>query len=299
MKKIFLTTIILCAAVFAAFAQDEYEERKSKDQVPLTKNGYKILPEKGDYGISIGATQFINFFGQMLSSGATAPRFGDGVALSGHYFLEKNISIRATLSLGLGKDIYKGTIQDDFAASQPGYNGHTVIDVMETKNTNVDIEAAFLFHRGYRRLQGYYGGQINFDFNNSKDVYTWANPMTIDNQAPTSVTNFSDVANFGSAVMAGALGNRTLEVKSGNKFGIGIGVLAGVEYFFAPKMSLGGEFGLGLNISNRWQGEATTESFDTVENVVRVDSERVLNGNTGGINLETYANGRLMLNFYF
>ncbi len=282
MKKIFLTTIILCAGVVGAFAQEATESN-----VPLTKNGYKILPEKGDFAIGIDAAPFFEYFGNMFNGTQAngSPTFGD-FTLSGQYFLEDNRSVRATLRLNFGSDIMKETVQDDFAASQPGYNGQNVVDVWKFKDNEIDLALGYVFHRGYRRLQGYYGGEVNFSFASNKQVYTWANPMTASNQAPTSGFGVNPA-------------DRPTSIKDGNVFAFGIGAFAGVEYFFAPKMSVGGEFNLSLNMFNRWQGETTTETFDTSEGVVKENTTRNLDGYTGRVYLETLPSAKLMLNFYF
>jgi hypothetical protein len=293
MKKIFLTTILLCAGVVGTFAQ-EIEIIEIEKVVPVTKNGHELLPKQGDFGLSIEATPFLQYLGNMFSQSGNpyVPTFGNW-GISGQYFLEDDRSIRGTLSFDFGSDITKATVQDDYAASQPGYqglgeSGQTVIDV-EKYNTNfIELRADYLFHRGYHRLQAYYGGGIGVDFSSDKIKYDYANPITESNPIPSIGVGYYDGHNA-----------RPTEMKTGNTFGLSVNGVVGVEYFFAPKMSIGGEFNLGLRFSNRWQGEQTTERWDYTAGAVKEYSERFLDGNTGEIRFNTVTDGRLYINFYF
>ena len=293
MKKIFLTTILLCAGVVGAFAQT-VEIVEVENRVPLSKNGHEILPKQGDFGISVDAAPFLYYIGNMFNDTQNnpAPYFGNGnydLTIRGMYFLQNNRSIRAALSLDIGNEIFKGTVSDDYALIQPGYNGQTVIDVEKYSFTNVDLKVGYGFHRGYRRLQASYGPQIGINYGSGKTAYTYANSIQETNQIPSSY-------NFGGNIIGGG---RKLEQKYGNIFGVSVGAFVGVEYFIAPRLSISGEIGLGLNMENRWQGETTIEKWDTSQGKVVENSTRSLNGLTGGINLSTITNGGLFLNFYF
>ena len=286
MKKIFLITLLFCAGVISAFAQEENNEASA------TKT--ELLPVKGDFGISIDAAPLFEFLGNMFNGTQNnpAPYFGNGnydLTIRGIYFLEDNRDVRATLSLNLGNEIFKGTVQDDYAFVQPGYNGQTVIDVEKYSFTDVDLTVGYGFHRGYGRLQASYGPKIGINYGYGKTSYTYANSIENANQSPSTY-------NFGGNVTSGG---RKLEEKYGTTFGFSVGAFAGVEFFIAPRLSLGGEIGLGLNMFNRWQGETTTEKWDAAQGSVVENSTRSLNGYTGGLNLQTLTNGGIFVNFYF
>jgi len=286
MKKIFLITILFCAGVVNAFAQEGNEA--------ASKSTSDYLPVEGDFGISIDASPFLYYIGNMFNDTQNnpAPYFGNGnydLTIRGIYFLEDTRSIRAALSLNIGNEIFKGTVPNDYALIQPGYNGQTVIDVEKYAFTNVDLKVGYGFHRGYGRLQASYGPQIGINYASGSTSYTYANSIQETNQIPSTY-------NFGGNIVGGG---RKLEENYGKMFGFSVGAFAGVEYFFAPRMSVSGEIGLGLNMENRWQGETTIEKWDTSQGKVVENSTRSLNGYTGGINLSTLTNGGLFLNFYF
>ncbi len=85
-------------------------------------------------------------------------------------------------------------------------------------------------------------------------------------------------------------------------FGIGVRGFVGVEYFFAPKISIGGEFGWGINFLSTAKGSSETEVWDgtgvkTTETESAGDSQfHVDTDNLAGVdNLD----GSINLLFYF
>ena len=78
-------------------------------------------------------------------------------------------------------------------------------------------------------------------------------------------------------------------------FGVGVSAFVGVEYFFAPKMSIGGEFGwgLGLNqgsgvsgngetVSEAWSSNSKSVNTTTIETGGKVSSFIIDTKSTGG-----------------
>ena len=51
-----------------------------------------------------------------------------------------------------------------------------------------------------------------------------------------------------------------MESKSGRSFGVGLRAFVGCEFFIAPKISLGAEFGWGLGFQTMGASVTTTES---------------------------------------
>ena len=105
--------------------------------------------------------------------------------------------------------------------------------------------------------------------------------------------------------------SRTLKQTMGTGFGFGVRAFAGVEYFFAPKMSIGGEFGWSIAYVSRGKSKTTTEAWNGTSNsvkevetetggggVFRIDTDNspngygttspILAGPTGAINLFFY-----------
>ena len=109
----------------------------------------------------------------------------------------------------------------------------------------------------------------------------------------------------------GATGSgRIVERKNGVTLSIGARVFAGAEYFFLPKMSIGGEFGYGLGISQGGRTETRIEAIGqsniqgSTAPVVRsatIDGGRVTGVwlDTDNSNIFGGASASLRLNLYF
>lgn len=82
---------------------------------------------------------------------------------------------------------------------------------------------------------------------------------------------------------------------------VGVFGFVGVEYFFAPKMSVGGELGLGIAYVNQGESEYKTQYFDTASNSVKENTVKRHDSTTptNGFNVRTAATGNIFLSFYF
>ncbi len=76
--------------------------------------------------------------------------------------------------------------------------------------------------------------------------------------------------------------------KGGFTWGVSGAAFVGVEWYFAPKVSVGGEFGLGLSYARQSERKHDTD-FDKLI----VDSGR------NNFEVKPFASGDLVLHFYF
>jgi hypothetical protein len=293
MKKIIISLGLCLCAGFSAIAQ-EAETPSSASGAVVTKKGTPILPQAGDYAIGISANPFLsylgNFFGKQNDN--AAPAFGWGAfTVYGKYFLEDNRAIRARLNINYGSEQDKQFQRDDqLAANDPLLGARaTVADVRQVGRQGLNLSVGYEFRRGRGRLQGFYGGEVTLGYGKVNTTYTWANPMTEVNQAPTSTAWVAGVVNPP---------YRTLKNKGGLTVDLGLGGFAGVEYFIAPQISLGGEVGLGLGYATTGQSETTEEYFNAGTAQVEEATRR---GGAPGRNFTFAANGNgaIFLLFHF
>ncbi len=219
MKKIILSLVLVSAFTFVN-AQD----------VLKSKNGTPILPEKGDWAISVSATPFLDYFGNFLSQhGNTSPYFdflNSDNYIAGKYFVNANTAYRAKVRIGLGSSSTTNSAGDETKISA----------------TNITLGAGMEKRRGHGRLQGIYGAEALIQLTGGKTTYTYAT-------TPDLGTVLSD--------------------KQGSGFGFGVRGFIGAEYFILPKISLGAEYGWGLMINSvgkgtiQHQGEADTSTPKT------------------------------------
>ena len=134
-------------------------------------------------------------------------------------------------------------------------------------------------------------------FANSKTTYQYGNPFTSDFNAP--ITH-----DFGNNIAGGtpaAAGSRVIENKDGASLLAGVRGFVGVEYFFAPKISIGGEFGYTFGFQTQQRSLITTQAWDEQAGVTReTKTDKYLNnGLTSlGVGLDNL-NGSINLLFYF
>ncbi|MDR1865126.1 MAG: hypothetical protein LBR08_06080 [Bacteroidales bacterium] len=293
MKKIIILFGLCLCAGFSATAQDG----ENTDNVPVNKRGIAILPKAGDHVIGVSADPFLvylgNFFGKTTTN--ASPEFKwDDVTFYGKYFLEDNRAIRAKLRVGYSSDQTKYFITNDhISANDPLNPDATTADVVKTGTQGLGLSAGYEFRLGRGRLQGFYGAEVSLGYDKENITYTYGNPMTDVNQAPTT---FDDTTNPPTEAHKSS---RATETKGGLAVNAGLGGFIGVEYFFAPKISIGGEFGLGLSFSSKAQDETTLEKFNASSGQVETSTSR--KGTTAGSDLSfgTTAVGSLFLLFHF
>lgn len=288
MKKLLLIIILLPGLVYA-----QQSEETSSDQL-LSKKGYQILPQTGDFGIGFDAVPFLQYAGNLFSgstgtNSVNADFQNSAQQLVGKYFLNSNTAIRARFRFRAANDTDRNrVILDNQATPDPFVQ---VVDERSINSNFVQIGGGIEKRRGQGRLYGVYGGEVFFTSGRSKTNFEYGNPMSLDNQRPTTTTNFNSGFNT-------LVDNRDVEVLSGRSQGFGLNGFAGVEYFFAPKMGISAEFTYGFQYSRTLRGRTTNEFFDVTQGVTR-EREFV---NEGGSNftLDTgNFGGAINLFFYF
>ncbi len=255
MKKV--TTLLSMIMLVAFIAQG---------QELTSKKGFTILPEEGDYVIGFNAIPLIDFalntVNIMNNTGQTGQHLGyvNGFnqVLVGKYFLESDLAIRGKLGINTNTVINKTFFDnphDVFTNPGDPSKWEEISDVNKTSNKDIIIGGGLEFRRGHNRLQGFYGGELLIGLGSSNITNKYGVEMTQD-----AITNGYTNANGTS------LSGRVLANKSGANLLFGLRGFAGVEYFFAPKMSIASEFGWGLGMTTTPRGKVKTEKWDTTNN---------------------------------
>lgn len=270
------------------------------------KNGVSVLPETGEYGISIDATPFLNYFGQLLSNtGSVAPTWNflnGNNTIIGKKMIDANTAYRGILRIGFGSTSTTALITDARETPAPVYPAISkmVEDKRKVSTNFIGIGAGLEKRRGSTRVQGIYGADAMIWMNGGKTTYDYGNAL-----ADTIPVNFATTTNFGTNLVADSYGNsaRMTENKMGTTIGFGLRAFVGVEYFVAPRISLGAEFGWGFGLAFTGEGSNTRESVNGVDGAI--GSQEMKTGKTSEFMLDVdrnafgTGNGALKLNFYF
>lgn len=271
MKKCILGASLFLFMGFSVFAQEPKEPLRNK-------NGYLILPEKGDWAIGFNTIPIFGFIGNMfngnlnnqfMSQNKFVSFFNDN-AIYGKYFLSNKNAVRVDFRLGIHSAKMRNDVYND-AVNSPD---SLVVDAVKLNSQQFILGAGYEWRVGKGRLQGVFGGGVYFAYLSAVNAkYEYGNAMTSGNAAPTSTT--WDMA--GNVLANGSLAQRTLWSKGGNSWGTGLRGFVGVEYFVAPKISLGAEFGWSAGYSQTTKTKSQTESFDSNTNTV-VNTDRTRSG---------------------
>jgi len=284
MKKIitFLALILFFATVVKA-------------QDLTSKKGIPILPETGEWAIGVDAVPFFYYLGNMLNGNTNnaGPSFdypqNNPMTLYGKYMVDAKTAYRAKLQITYNSQTDKEFVTKDAAIPDP--------DVMvedKAKRNNMDLVLGFGLEkrRGKGRLQGVYGAEALIMFGSQKNTFEYGNSWN-PNITPHHVADFGDNYYNGNSYTP------ITEQKAGSTFGFGVRGFVGVEYFFAPKISLGGEFGWGLNILSTGEGNTTYEYLDNTATPF-IDTETINSGGGSAFGFGTdNLSGAINLLFYF
>lgn len=284
MKKIFLLLVaVFCLNTIQA--QDE----------PLTgKKGQLILPEAGDIGLGFNMIPFFNWFGNTFNNStnntyASRDKFfsvlGNNVVMGKYMLTEKTA---ARVHFGVNTNAYSATelIQDN-STNDPNL---FVNDVVTGSDGLYTLALGYEMRRGKNRIQGYYGADLVLNLSITDESYTYGNGFSASNIVPTS-TNFGGNIN-------NATGQRKLSDDGQTTFGVGVRPFIGVEYFVAPKLSIGAEFGWGIILNTSFQSTQVWESFDATSGEIIIDTEDSGSFTNVGLNLDNM-NGAIFMSFYF
>lgn len=283
--------VLLIAALFTAglsFAQDGLTSKK----------GVPILPEAGDWAIGFDASSLLNYGGNLLngSIGNGLAPMGDINAntIYGKYFVDANTAYRGMVRLGFGTTNNRTFVTDYSTGNIDPVTGAlvdadaTVENEAKTSAMNITVGGGMEFRRGKGRLQGVYGPMAMISLGTFSTENTYG-------------VSIQDAFNNGDPSYTAGNG-RITETKNGTTFGLAVGGFAGVEYFFAPKISLGAEIGWTIALNSTGDGEQTTEDEVVDTNTgLATGSEsttREFAGNSS-FGFDTRPNGNITLNFHF
>lgn len=313
-KKIYTVASLLLLSASFAFAQvdDTAEampaaETEAASSSFISKNGHEVLPKAGDCAIGASANSLLYYVGNSLNgnsdnSAPTLDYLGFSNAqntIYGKYFLDDKTALRAQVRIG-----YANTTHNNFVTrtnSDVNLNpGDEVEDKLNVASQSYAIGLGLEKRRGSGRVQGYYGAEAYLTYYNRSLNYEYGNELSSAYSSVAS-TNWGVGGGFNPGVSVNnesATGNRITSDRNGGQFGVMLRGFVGVEYFIAPKISLGAEFGwhLGYMFSgNRTQTFERVASGDVV-----YETKPYKNKNNTGLVIDTdNFNSNINVFFYF
>jgi hypothetical protein len=232
MKNLLLVTLLAITFVSA--------EAQGVDSL-TTKKGHAILPQTGDIALGFDAIPLANLALNAIKimgnngQGAEHPGYVPGMdqVIVGKYFLSNTMALRARFGINTLKTTEKNYGDNPLTPSNPEPE-QILLDKSSLSESNHFIGLGLERRRGYNRLHGIYGGEVLVGYSASK----------INNKYEV---DFNETAQDSGFINPGAF--RLLSAKDSGSFIFGVRGFVGVEYFVAPKISVGAEFGWSIGIT--------------------------------------------------
>lgn len=263
MKKSILVVALTCG-ISGAFAQDL-----------TSKKGEPILPEAGDWAISMSADPIFTYLGNAFngSQNHAGPNtnFLGNQTIIGKKFIDEKNAYRVIVRLGFTSVNDKNLVIDD---AQTGSTisfpeqQNRLEDKRSMRSTHVGLGIGKEMRRGKTRLQGFYGADALLWLSATGAKYKYGNIMSDANVASTSggattttptSTKWDAALDPDGTFAEGPTSSRVTQQKNGLTVGIGVRGFIGAEYFILPKISVGAEYGWGLGFQLTTKGKVTTE----------------------------------------
>jgi hypothetical protein len=269
----------------------------------MSKKGEMYLPQAGDWAISMDATPWISYLGNLIhgpSNSATTSFLSSNQTIVGKYFVDDHTAYRFLLRIGINS-----TSQNEEIPSSDTGSAFPVPQAEDKRTISshyVGVGFGIEKRRGKTRLQGYYGVEAMIFISGSDTSFTYGNGYNLNSDPTPTFYNWN--ANNGSTNTFGLNAPRTTDDAPGTTFGISILGYIGIEYFIAPKISIGGEYTWGLSFQTTGQGTLVREEINQSTNVDQSDTYKA-SGNSifsldNGWNQAFGAGtGSLYINFHF
>lgn len=287
-----LKGMMLCALLAmggSAMAQDETTEMQATQGQPAvaqqsgvggynSKNLDDILPKAGDLALGLDGSPIFQYFGNMFNNSTNndPKTYLSNVSpiVYMRYYLSDKLAVRARIQWRGKKTIHTVQVPDQSALAKDPLSAAKVEDRMVARVNSWHFGAGAQYFRGYGRLRGFVGGDLDYTVGRDVDRFYYGNKMTADNKAPMT-------GDFSGMSSPSAKAQRSLVLNNGWEHNIGLAAFVGVEYYFLPKMCVGVESGATMSATLRGRAKTYSERFvgdtyhgdwvETIDNNPEVD----------------------------
>lgn len=305
--KIARYIILSGLAVLTAFP---LQAKEKKEKRPAEE----YLPKAGDFAVSISANPLTRYLGNLFN-GTSANHFTQVggqpylsgsenwnilqplISVSGKYMVTDHFATRINIGWMYDHDKNNFYATDDAALLANPFSQKQVIDTYIYNNAGGSFSLAGEYRIGNRRVQGIVGGGLLYAFSTQKEKFSYGNAITEINQNPSTGI---DPALSTAPAQPGFASQRYLSRYTGAPTHyFGLVAFIGVEWFFAPWVSLGGE----VNVAAAWnwtkaryyEAEGFSSVSGTRESWTQLESPRSSGFDFGTGNI----GANISITFYF
>lgn len=291
----------------AAFSQTETKPQRERKQL---KDYSEYLPKAGDVAIGFSLNPLANFVGNMFNSStwnsldtlAAEPMLcptPNIASIMAKYMLTDQLGLK--VNLGFGCNIYSknGYIEDDAALMMNPLSEAKVIDTYKVNKLSGSIALGVDYHVGKQLpVQGVFGVGIIYALGHETHQYKYGNAITELNQTPAysndvfqSTTVFRDLHYMQGRVLSDQAEDLIHRV--------GAYASVGIEWFVAPKISLGANVNLNICYTLNPARETIYEGWNNATSQVEQYTDLVAPASHGFTFSTDNIGANLLMNFYF
>ena len=294
MKKIFLTIFSLMFSLLM-FAQDATMENASKEKEDF-------LPKAGDMSIGFTIDPIATFVGNMFNGSAAnslEPLHGEGlvnpcVSIMMKSMLSDNLALKWNVGAIINVNNAQAYATDDLALMLDPLSRAKVIDSYKTSNYGGSLSLGIEYRLGKRKVQGVFGGGLLYSFQTENKSYSYGNAITDVNQAPSSA--YASYLPYSTAIPQARV---LRDYSASGTHTVGLYGSVGVEWFVAPKISLGADVNLCLLYSITPNCYRDYEGFNVFTGEVQEATELVSPMNSAFEFSIRNIGANLFVSFYF
>ena len=274
--------------------------KKTMDDVLRNKKGHEILPNTGDLALGFNTFPIIDLFLGALNR--TTPYAGSSNIVQytqnsnnqivGKYFLNPKTALRVRFGVNTLAGNINNKVQDAKAAfdaskgTQADRDAAALLKVEDKatfSKTNWMLSVGYEKRRGYRRLQGFYGGEIGVGGTSSSQNFSYGNAFSDQYTVDYTVDFNNKIVNTQNP-LSSVRAVRQLERKDRSGFRIGARGFVGIEYFIFAKISIAAEYG--------WAYSFTSQSAATSKQQVYVNGQNGGTVTTENLNADSKSSSR-------
>lgn len=264
----------------------------------VSKKGEVYLPEAGDWALCMDATPWISYFGNLIhgpANSATNSFLNSNQTFVGKYYINATTAYRFLLRIGINST----TQTQEIASSDTGSAFPTpqVEDKRTISNHFIGVGFGIEKRRGKTRLQGYYGVEGMIYLAGSDTTFTYGNGYNANSNSSPAWWDWS------SGTTVNGL-PRITQDEPGTTFGISVLGFIGIEYFIAPKISIGGEFTWGITFQTTGEGSYNREELNPASGLDQTDTYKSTGNSSFSLDNgwnQAFGSGNasLYINFHF
>lgn len=309
MKKNILILALAAMVGFGASAREISAKTGAKagEKACDTACDKQYLPQKGDFAIGVDVVPL--FLPLANAIGGNKAEVSDVVvagnpflfeefsfkpnaSILAKYMITDNWAVKANLGIIVSDKRDRRYVKDDLKQYLDPNSMAKVVDQAKTVKGGATLQVGGEYRVGKKRVQGVFGFGILAGVYSENVSYRYGNEITDLNRTPSSAFQ-----NSGVSVPSGY---RVTEYRHDGAVGcLGLYGSAGVEWFVAPKISLGAEVSLNYYATFAGQGIAKSEGFNTAYNAIETRTDLITPGDRSHHFGTDNIGGALNLTFYF